>query len=387
MHRLWAIAAAAAVAVALVVAPTASPSNFIRSGIFDDAQILYGNPQVVFPALKAAQTETIRVNLWWGGHTDDISVAPRRPAAAKDPADPAYDWTTYDRTVRYGAAYEMRVLFSILGTPGWANGGKGWNVAPTRAADLRDFAVAAARRYNGRFIAADGRPLPRVAFWVAWNEPNNPVFLKPQFTKVSGKWQIQSAKDYAAMCNAIVTGIRSVPGSGKVACGATGPRGNNNPSTSRPSVSPLAFMRAMNAAGAKGFDAYDHHPYYGQRSETPTTKPPPGIHGNDPTAVTLGNFDVLVKELTRLYGYGMRVWVTEYGYQTNPPDKLVGVTWAQQAIYLTQAYQLMQQNKRVDLFLWFLFKDEVRVGGWQSGLFTADGRKKPAYNAFKTMHG
>ena len=32
-----------------------------------------------------------------------------------------------------------------------------------------------------------------------------------------------------------------------------------------------------------------------------------------------------MKELTRLYGY-MRIWVTEYGYQTNPPDRVFGVT-------------------------------------------------------------
>ena len=32
----------------------------------------------------------------------------------------------------------------------------------------------------------------------------------------------------------------------------------------RPSVSPLAFMRALKKAGLKKFDAYAHHPYYGR---------------------------------------------------------------------------------------------------------------------------
>jgi hypothetical protein len=142
-----------------------------------------------------------------------------------------------------------------------------------------------------------------VQSWLVWNEPNNPVFLKPQFKRVSGKWVIQSARDYAKLCNAAVDAIKLVSlGGAKVACGVTGPRGNNNPSESRASVSPLAFLRAMKTARARGFDAYAHHPYYGSPAETPLTPPPPGRRGNAPTAITLGNFPLLVREVTRLYG-------------------------------------------------------------------------------------
>jgi hypothetical protein len=31
--------------------------------------------------------------------------------------------------------------------------------------------------------------------------------------------------------------------------------------------------------------------------------------------------------VTRLYG-NKRIWITEYGYQTNPPDEFFGVSWA-----------------------------------------------------------
>ena len=41
--------------------------------------------------------------------------------------------------------------------------------------------------------------------------------------------------------------------------------------------------------------------------------------------------------MTRLYG-NKRIWITEYGYQTNPPDRIFGVSWANQARYLKQAY-------------------------------------------------
>ena len=198
-----------------------------------------------------------------------------------NPNDPAYDWSVYDRTVFYAQQHGIKVVFSIVGTPPWANGAKGVNVAPKSALDLERFATAAARRYSGTFRTKEGRILPPVRQWLAWNEPNNPAFLRPQYKKVKGTAVIQSAIDYAKICNAIVKGVRKTTvGASKVACGVTGPRGNNNPNSSRPAVSPLPFLRAMKKAGAKGFDAYAHHPYYGAPRETPSTPPPPGIHGN-----------------------------------------------------------------------------------------------------------
>ena len=237
--------------------------------------MLYGEPDLVFPQLARTGTQLLRVNLWWAG--PGIRVATSKPRRPADPNDPAYNWDTYDRTVRFALVSGMEPVFSIVGTPPWANAAKGWNVAPTNALDLRRFATAAQKRYSGTFVNADGVVLPRVRLWMAWNEPNNPVFLKPQYGRSGKTWTIQSGRDYAKICNAVVQGIKSVQTSSKVACGATGPRGNNNPNSSRPSVSPLPFLRAMKAGGARGFDAYAHHPYYGSPAETPTTKPPPGL--------------------------------------------------------------------------------------------------------------
>ena len=381
LHRLGAAAAALAVGVALALAPAAGGSGSLKLGIFDDGVVLYGEPDLVFPQLARTGTQLLRVNLWWAG--PGIRVATRKPRRPGDPNDPAYNWDTYDRTVRFAIVNGIEPVFSFVGTPPWANAAKGWNVAPTSARDLRLFAAAAQKRYSGTFVNADGVTLPRVSLWMAWNEPNNPVFLKPQFRRAGKAWAIQSGRDYALICNAVVQGIKSVDATSKVACGATGPRGNNNPNSSRPSVSPLAFLRAMKAGGAKGFDAYAHHPYYGSPAETPSTKPPPGSRGQPPTAVTLGNVELLVKELDLLYGKRMRIWVTEYGYQTFPPDRIFGVTPSKQASYLTQAVALARKHPRIDMFLWFLLRDEQRLDGWQSGLMTWDGVRKPAFNAFR----
>jgi hypothetical protein len=374
------VAVLAAAALASSTEP-AGASRYLKIGIYDEAQTLYGPVDKTYPALKSLHVQVIRLNLYWGGR---FGVARSRPSISADPADPAYDWDLYDRTVDYAQQYGMTVLFSIYGTPTWANGGKGPNVAPTNAADLKNFAYAAARRYSGTYEGSDGRLLPAVRMWLAWNEPNNPIFLAPQYKRVQGRWVIQSARDYARICNAVYDGVhRTLIASEKVACGVTGPRGNNGPTGERPSVSPLAFLRAMKKAGARRFDAYAHHPYYGSPAETPTTKPL-ASNGASSTAITLANISLLITELTRLYG-NKRVWLTEYGYQTRPPDPIYGVSYALQAKYLTQAFAIARKNPRVDVMLWFLLRDEPTLAGWQSGLYTVDWRKKPAFLAFQRL--
>jgi hypothetical protein len=242
--------------------------------------------------------------------------------------------------------------------------------------DLRNFAIAAMLRYNGTFKRpSDGVFLPPVKHWLVWNEPNNPVFLSPQ--AVNGRFV--SPRTYARMCNAVVSArvLTRVPGN-QVACGVTGPRGNNAARSARPSMSPLAFLRGMRANGARGFNAYAHHPYAGRGSETPTTRPPAA------TAVTMGNINTLDAELRRLYG-PTRIWVTEYGYQTPPPRDVFAVTPAQQAAYMRQAWNIAKRHPRIDMFVWFMLRDDTRAAGWQSGLMTPRGVRKPSFVVFRQL--
>ena len=344
-------------------------------GLVDEAAF-FDNPADTFPLLAQTRTQVVRVNLYWGGR---VGVARSRPDNPADPDDPAYNGELYDRTVKYAAQYRIWILFSIFGTPGWANGGKGLNRAPTRPRDLELFAFAAAKRYSGTWLATDGRKLPPVRLWLAWNEPNYPIGLMPQYRRVRGKWVVQSAIDYARICTAVYNGVhRTLLRNQKVACGATGPRGNNLPTAGRQAkISPLAFARLLHRAGLRRFDAYAHHPYYGKRSEAPTTKP-------GPSAITLANIGVLLKEISRLWG-PRKLWITEYGYQTNPPDRTFGVSYARQARYLKQAFSIARRNPRIDMMLWFLLRDEPRLSGWQSGLLTRTGKRKPSFYAFRSL--
>ena len=345
-------------------------------GIYDPVQPLIA-PEKTFATFKTLRVQIIRLNLDWN------LVAAKKPAHPADPADPAYNWSTYDTAVINAAKNKIQVLFTIYGTPRWANGTKkGINRAPRNVSALRYFSQAAARRYSGSFKRGDGTVLPSVRKWLAWNEPNNPVFLVPQWSKINkNRYVPVAAKVYAGMCRSIYQGVHATRLAKEVVgCGATDPRGNNAGKSRRPSISPLAFLQALKKYGLKKsqFDVYAHHPYYSRPGESPTTKP------KTKTVVTLGNLDDLTKLLGKLYG-NKKLWITEYGYQTSPPDRSFGVTWVKQAQYLTKAYAVARKNPRVTMMLWFLLRDEGRLSGWQSGLFTVGGKKKPAYDAFRRL--
>ena len=152
MSKRIALLAAAILATAglAVSAATASPkkhatkqTSHLLVGINDEAFSLYGDPTFAFATLKALNTQVLRVNLYWGG--TKWAVAKSRPTDPTDPGDAAYDWTIYDRLVRYAVQNNIKVVFSILFTPGWANGGKARTVAPTELQGSRQLLVCSGR--------------------------------------------------------------------------------------------------------------------------------------------------------------------------------------------------------------------------------------------------
>jgi hypothetical protein len=376
MRLLVVLVTLAACAVAATVkAPPAAAARGMLVGLYDPVQPVAA-PETTFPTLVRLRVQVIRLDLNWN------LIAKTKPANPTDPADPAYDWDGFDTTVINAAKNRIQVLFTIYGTPRWAQKTKkGVNRAPSKMSSLKYFATAAATRYSGTFTRDDGTKLPAVRKWLAWNEPNNPLFLFPQWVKSGKRYIAIAAKTYVGICTAVWSGVHAthLPGE-TVGCGATDPRGNNNGRNKRPSISPLAFLKDVKHDGLSGkhFDVWAHHPYYGRPSETPATKP------KDRNSITLGNIGVMTKTLGQLYG-NKKLWITEYGYQTNPPDRLFGVSLLKQARYLTQAYAIARKNPRITMMLWFLLKDETRLGGWQSGLFTATGKKKPSYDAFRRL--
>jgi hypothetical protein len=163
----------------------------------------------------------------------------------------------------------------------------------------------------------------------------------------------------------------------------TDPKGNDFAGSSRASVDPLSFLIAAHGFGMKKFDVYAHNPYANAGNESPGFVP----KGNFKRRTQLGNIGQLLALISKYCG-PKHLWITEYGYQTNPPDKTIAsTTWSKQALYLKQAFALARANPRIDMMLWFLVRDQPNITGWQSGLETINGTQKPSWAAFQELTG
>jgi hypothetical protein len=170
------------------------------------------------------------------------------------------------------------------------------------------------------------------------------------------------------------------------------------------SIRPLAFLRSMGCRDgrfrrirsgacrrfrpAKG-DGVAIHPY--------ALLAPPNKPLNHPDDVNLGELDDVARTLDRLQRRRalrstgrMGIFVDEFGYQTNPPDRLGGVRPRVQDRWLQLAAYLAWRNPRVKLLTQYLWRDEPRprgrrsTSGFQSGLRFARGGAKPSLRHFDT---
>ena len=124
-------------------------------------------------------------------------------------------------------------------------------------------------------------------------------------------------------------------------------------------------------------DVYAHHPYPSRpRVESPSSG---GCdHCDTITMATLGR---LLTEVSNAFG-PKRIWLTEYGYQTNPPDRILGISTALQARYIGDAAYRAYRLPRVDMLVHYLVLDESDPARFQSGLYTSAGVPKPSAAAF-----
>src|SRR5204862_8153763 len=88
-----------------------------------------------------------------------------------------------------------------------------------------------------------GAALPAVRRWQAWNEPNLPQFLQPQWIAAKGRWKAYSPLRYRAMLNAFSAGIHAVQPTAAVATAGTAPLGEQRDGEGR--MAPLRFWRAL----------------------------------------------------------------------------------------------------------------------------------------------
>jgi hypothetical protein len=81
--------------------------------------------------------------------------------------------------------------------------------------------------------------------------------------------------------------------------------------------------------------------------------------------------------------YRLDVYITEYGIQTNPPDRRAGVHPNTAAKWLNESEWMAYNNGRIKGFGNYQVFDEENLGAFQTGLRFASGRAKPSYRAFR----
>ena len=419
----------------------------------DDAEIVYTKPEHLDRRLgeaKALGFDRVRVSVYWRLLAPQPDKKERPPAGEYPASDPRFygqaKWDRYDRIVALANKHGLGLLFSITSpAPLWATGtpeGGRSDVEDTyapNAADFKDFVTAVGRRYSGEWrdeheqpalipilppTRTMGDPIPRVTMWSIWNEPNHGGWLTPQWlADPAGKRLIPaSPRIYRALADAGVQALRDTGhGGDQILLGETAPRGHPRPALTH-GLRPLRFIRELfcldsglrpftgrdaelrgcpaapdrgafvnEHPGLFGVSGFAHHPY--------ALESPPRARDDNRENATLSGTSRLTRALDAAYtAWGVQtklpVWFTEYGYQTDPPDPTIGVSFARQADWLDDATYLAYRNARVASMAQFLLVDDGPLrqfpasdprhwGTFQSGLITGDGKKKPSYFSFQ----
>jgi hypothetical protein len=440
---LAALAAAVALLTTFTASGSASPGQ--ETLLMDDAQFVYGDAQQVDQRMAEAKSlgfNRVRVSVYWRLLAPN---ADKEEKPAGDASDPRWygqgKWDRYDRIAQLAGAHGLGVLFSLTGpSPLWATGtpagGRG-DVADTWEPDAKlfgEFVTAVAKRYSGSWqdereepailpllppTKTKTPPLPRVDHWSIWNEPNHGGWLTPQWR---GKPLVpQSPRIYRGLLDAGWGALRANGhDADTILIGETAPSGLRAGLTR--GMRPLRFVRELYCLNARlrplrgaaaqargcpasfnagafvsehpglfGASGWAHHPY------SLTTAPRTRAKNSDDAVLSgTGRLTRTLDRAAAAYGLSKRlpIWMTEYGYQTDPPDPTVGISFRRQAAWLDDATYMAFRNKRIASFAQFLLVDDGPLrqykasdprywGAFQTGLVTAQGKHKLAYESFK----
>ena len=366
-----------------VAGPAGAPALIVQ----DDAELLFRGSRRAEQAIERldrAGVRAVRVTAGWS----QLAPAPRATVRPRfDAADPgayrAEGWRPIDRAVRLARERGMAVMVDIgFWAPVWATAGD-TSQRPRQGIDPREFAAfarAVARRY------ADD-----VGTFTLWNEPNHSGFFGPQ--RRGGR--PASPHLYRRMVTAAYPAVKAEAPDATVLVGGLAAYGRRN------GIPPLEFLRELacvdhrlrpietgECATFKRLpgDGFAHHPF------STNTAPDKVERSASPDDVPLARIGKLVGLLERLASDGRidprlrNVYLTEYAYETNPPDPGVRYDPARAARSIAFAEALAAREPRVRSFAQFMVRDLPGTTGgppagdipdWQSGLLFADGTPKP----------
>jgi hypothetical protein len=451
------IALIVAAAAALLAPGAARAAYDQESMLQDDNLLLYSSPATVgatLDTLKALGVDRVRLTVKWSVIAPQPNATQRPGFDANDPAAyPAGVWDRYDTVVRAAQDRGIGVDFNLTApAPDWAttNAPKPTerNIFNPSPAEFQAFVHAVGTRYSGTYTPtttttsgggggiggllgggrstttttpAAGGPLPRVSYWSVWNEPNQPGWLMPQSAQTNGKWVDEAPRLYRALLDAAFASLFATGhGQDTILIGETAPQGSADPGLAL-GIFPLKFLRELycvdkklhplrgklaaalgcpTGGTAKAFaDAHPdlfaatglaHHPY--------SLFFPPDFKALDPDSVGVADLSVLERTLDKIfraYGQSRRlpIYLTEYGYQTKPPDP-TGVSTRKQQSYLNQADFMTFQDPRVKALSQFQLQDDLPNQNvaknsrfywstFQSGLEYHGGKHKASFAAYR----
>jgi hypothetical protein len=424
-HRsraILAVLATLALACALR-APVAHADSTQFSIMQDDDMLLYrGNKtrDQTLAQMKRLGVDVVKVTVLWRNVAQDVE---RHGFDGANPRDyPRANWDRYDELVKSAQRLHLFVYFDVTG-PGpkqFMGHTSNRRIAATYKPNAREFykfVKAVGTRYDGSYRDENyGRAiLPAVHFWSIWNEPNQGGWLSPQY--VGGQpYSPRMYRELYLRGHQALTETGHGPKDNLILAGETAPLGSNDHGARSP-MRPAKFIRELFClqptgqpytgadATARGCDLFQkfapqggwqmsgwaHHPY--------TKKLAPTARDSNPDSITMANLNGLeglldgIANITHLFGAGLPVFLTEFGYESNPPDRFAGIPQSTQAAWMNVGDEIAYRDPRVASVAQFLLRDQppnrkhprgsrAYWANYQSGLRTASGKAKPSLLAY-----
>lgn len=297
-------------------------------------RLLWESPEqlaVDLDRIKASGVSYVRIDIPW----TQIEGTQGRP-----------DWTNVDRVVAAAQARDLQVHGIVTTMAPWARpAGSSWQYGPTTDAERAAFATfarQAAARYDGR-----------IRSWEVWNEPNLDQFWAPR----------PSSTDYTKLIAQTYPAIKAGSPSATVMTGGTGGAGY------APDIDSVTWYSDLYRQGARpNFDAVAVHPYTNLDS---------GSSGEMAKAFSIRNI------MEANGDGGKKIWATETGAPTHGDQSVTPARAAELMAESDAAWRSMRNRGPVFWYTLQDTQDPTREGGF--GLFTLDGKPKPAYGVLQDL--
>ena len=390
---------AVTVAVALALAPAAGASSSLESIFQDDQALVNSSPDFArqsLDELRGLGVQSIHSLVVWAQVAPDRGSA-TRPAGfdATDPA--AYDrakWAKWDTLVREATARGLGLILTpTLPVPVWAGDcpadpAKACVNRPS-AKEFGRFVAAVAKRYSGTYPDPDnaGRVLPRVSRWSFLNEPNLGAWLSPQYKKIKGKVVPVGVKYERDMIRAGIAAMKANGHASDQFYGAdTAPVGDTSRKLATRKDPPRSFLRSLFCITSRGRKLIDsrigctrsfkrlelsgiaHHPYTLGAGSPPFGR----VGSNDITIGTLSRLNGVLKQAAARGRISKsatrRIYLDEFGFQTDPPDDTFGVSFNRQAEYINLADFVAYRTRGVRGLAQYELYDDSAKASFNTGL-------------------